>query len=49
MSSDAIVILKDDHKQIKRLFRQFEKAGDDAHSESASYTEVRRSEALGLG
>lgn len=30
MSSDAIVILKDDHKQIKRLFRQFEKAGDDA-------------------
>jgi hemerythrin-like domain-containing protein len=30
MSNDAIVILKDDHKQIKRLFRQFEKAGDDA-------------------
>ncbi len=30
MSTDAIVILKDDHKQLKRLFRQFEKAGDDA-------------------
>ncbi len=30
MSNDAIVLLKDDHKQIKRLFRQFEKAGEDA-------------------
>jgi hemerythrin superfamily protein len=30
MSSDAIVILKDDHKEIKRLFREFEKAGDNA-------------------
>jgi hemerythrin superfamily protein len=30
MSSDAIVLLKDDHKQIRRLFRQFEAAGDRA-------------------
>jgi hemerythrin-like domain-containing protein len=30
MSSDAIVLLKDDHKQILRLFRQFEAAGDRA-------------------
>jgi hemerythrin superfamily protein len=30
MSNDAIVMLKDDHKQIKRLFRQFEQAGDSA-------------------
>jgi hemerythrin superfamily protein len=30
MSTDAIVILKDDHKQIRRLFGQFEKAGEDA-------------------
>jgi hemerythrin superfamily protein len=30
MSTDAIVLLKQDHKEIKKLFRQFEKAGDDA-------------------
>jgi hemerythrin superfamily protein len=30
MSSDAIVILKDDHKQIRRLFRDFEAAGETA-------------------
>ena len=30
MSSDAIVLLKEDHKQIKKVFRDFEKAGDDA-------------------
>jgi len=28
MSTDAIVLLKDDHKQIKRLFREFEQAGE---------------------
>lgn len=30
MSTDAIVLLKDDHKEMRRLFREFEKAGDDA-------------------
>jgi Hemerythrin HHE cation binding domain len=30
MSNDAIVLLKNDHKEIKRLFREFEKAGDNA-------------------
>ena len=30
MSSDAIVLLKDDHKEIRRLFREFQQAGDDA-------------------
>jgi hemerythrin superfamily protein len=30
MSTDAIVMLKNDHKQIKRLFREFERAGDNA-------------------
>ena len=30
MSTDAIVLLKDDHKQVKRLFREFEQAGDRA-------------------
>lgn len=30
MSTDAIVVLKEDHKEIRRLFREFEKAGDRA-------------------
>jgi hemerythrin superfamily protein len=29
---DAIVLLKDDHKTVAGLFRQFEKAGDNAHA-----------------
>ncbi|MFC8044734.1 hemerythrin domain-containing protein [Nocardia sp. NPDC057353] len=32
MSSDAIVLLREDHKQIRKLFREFEKAGDDAYA-----------------
>jgi hemerythrin-like domain-containing protein len=32
MSNDAIVMLKDEHKQIRKAFRDFEKAGDDAHA-----------------
>ncbi|WP_278312689.1 hemerythrin domain-containing protein [Lolliginicoccus levis] len=31
MSTDAIVLLKQDHKQIKKLFREFEAAGPKAH------------------
>lgn len=30
MSTDAIVLLKQDHKEIRKLFREFEKAGDNA-------------------
>jgi hemerythrin superfamily protein len=30
MSTDAIVLLKDDHKKVRRLFRDFEGAGDRA-------------------
>ena len=30
MSTDAIVMLKDDHKEIRRLFRDFENAGEGA-------------------
>src|SRR6201992_1774424 len=30
MSSDAIVLLKEDHKEIKRLFREFGDAGENA-------------------
>jgi hemerythrin superfamily protein len=32
MSTDAIVLLKNDHKEIRRLFTQFEKAGDNAEA-----------------
>ncbi len=32
---DAIVLLKDDHKTVEKLFKQFEKAGDEAHKEKA--------------
>jgi hemerythrin superfamily protein len=31
MSNDAIVLLKDDHQQVRKLFTEFEKAGKDAH------------------
>ena len=30
MSTDAIVMLKNDHKEIRKLFRDFDKAGDNA-------------------
>ena len=33
MSTDAIVILKDDHKEIRRLFRAFVAAGEEAYAE----------------
>jgi len=32
MSTDAIVLLKDEHKQIKKAFREFEKAGEKAYA-----------------
>jgi hemerythrin superfamily protein len=32
MSTDAIVLLKNDHKEVRRLFSQFEKAGDRAEA-----------------
>jgi hemerythrin-like domain-containing protein len=31
MSTDAIVLLKNDHKEIKKAFRDFENAGENAH------------------
>ena len=33
MSTDAIVLLKDEHKQIKKTFSDFEKAGEKAFAE----------------
>ena len=38
-SKDAIVQLKDDHKQMRRLFREFQKAGDDAQDTKARLAE----------
>ncbi|MBA4022831.1 MAG: hemerythrin [Gordonia sp.] len=35
MSTDAIVILKDDHKAIKKLFKEFRDAGPDAKKKKA--------------
>ena len=35
MSSDAIVLLKADHKQIRQLFREFEAAGETAAKKKA--------------
>ena len=32
MSNDAIVMLKDDHRQIRKAFRDFENAGENAHA-----------------
>ncbi|MDT7802100.1 MAG: hypothetical protein QOI78_5533 [Actinomycetota bacterium] len=33
MSTDAIVLLKDDHKTVEKLFKQFEQAGENAQAE----------------
>ncbi len=32
MSNDAIVLLKNDHKEIRKAFNDFEKAGENAHA-----------------
>jgi hemerythrin-like domain-containing protein len=35
MSSDAIVLLKADHKEVKSVFKQFQQAGEDATEKKA--------------
>jgi hemerythrin superfamily protein len=35
VTADAIVLLKDDHKEIRRLFREFQRAGDRATKKKA--------------
>jgi len=32
MSNDAIVILREDHQELRRVFREFERAEEDAHA-----------------
>ena len=39
MATDAIVMLKQDHKEIKKVFTAFEKAGEDAHKEKGRLVE----------
>ncbi|MFC4530126.1 hemerythrin domain-containing protein [Sphaerisporangium dianthi] len=36
---DAIVLLKDDHKTVEKLFKQFEKAGEKAYQEKRKIVE----------
>jgi len=33
MSTDAIVLLKNDHKTVEKLFKEFEKAGEEAYAD----------------
>jgi hemerythrin-like domain-containing protein len=35
MSRDAIVMLKEDHKKVRALFRDFQRAGNNAHATKA--------------
>jgi hemerythrin-like domain-containing protein len=39
MSTDAIVLLKDEHQLIRKSFRAFEKAGDNAHTTKGKLVE----------
>jgi hemerythrin-like domain-containing protein len=39
MSTDAIVLLKKDHQEIKRAFAAFEKAGENAHARKGQLVE----------
>ena len=32
MSTDAIVLLRDDHKEIRKTFKDFQRAGENAHA-----------------
>ena len=40
MSTDAIVLLKNDHKEIKKTFKDFQKAGEDAHKEKGKLVDT---------
>jgi hemerythrin superfamily protein len=40
MSTDAIVLLKNDHKEIRKLFKQFQSAGDDTKRKGAIVKDI---------
>src|SRR6202047_4573514 len=46
-STDAVSMLKDDHKTVEQLFKRFEKAGDRAHVEKRAIVD-RIVEALSM-
>ena len=46
MSTDAIVLLKDDHKEIRKVFRDFEKAGENAHADARASSSTQIIELL---
>jgi hemerythrin-like domain-containing protein len=39
MSTDAIVLLKEDHKEVRRLFKQFQEAGEGAKARKGKLVE----------
>jgi hemerythrin superfamily protein len=39
MSTDAIVLLKEDHKEVRRLFKQFQEAGEGAKTRKGKIVE----------
>jgi hemerythrin superfamily protein len=39
MSTDAIVLLKEDHKEMRKLFREFEQAGENAEKAKGKIVE----------
>lgn len=39
MAKDAIVLLREDHQAVERLFKRFEKAGETAHKTKGSLVE----------
>jgi hemerythrin superfamily protein len=40
VTTDAIVMLKQDHKEVKKLFKQFQQAGEDATAEKGRLVEA---------
>ncbi len=39
MTTDAIVMLKNDHKEVRKVFREFKNAGDNAHATKGKLVE----------
>ncbi|MBA3233398.1 MAG: hemerythrin domain-containing protein [Propionibacteriales bacterium] len=42
MSTDAIVLLKEDHKEVRKVFNRFQALGDDAHAEQGKLVDKMR-------
>ena len=46
MSTDAIVMLREDHQELKRVFREFEAAGENAVAKTESSKQTNKSKAV---